>query len=141
MNSHELEQQARLQAQAEQAERQHLPAGGDPAIDRYRLVLRALRQPLALQLPGDFAARVSARMVLPEESNSLEDWLTTLLMLAMAMAGLFYVQPVMASVLSQLHLRLPGVPWPLLGAAALSVAVAWALDRGATSWRRGADST
>ena len=41
------------------------------------------------------------------------------------------MRPVMASILGQFHFQLPSLPWPLLGATAVSVAVAWALDRGA----------
>ena len=134
MNSNDLEQQARLQAEAELAERQRLPASGRPELDRYRLVLRALRQPLAVQLPADFAATVAARVVLAEDKSSLEDWLMTLLLLALAVAGLVYALPVAASVLGQLHFKLPTLPWPLLVAAVVSVAVAWALDRGALRW-------
>jgi len=136
MNSHDinqqgLEQQARLQAQAELAERQQLPPSGDPALDRYRLVIRALNQPVAAQLPADFAARIAARVGFSEERSSLEDWLMTGLMLVLAVSGLFYMRPVMASILDQFHFQLPSLPWPLLGATVVSVAVAWALDRGA----------
>ena len=128
-----LEQQARLQAQAELAERQQQPASGDPALDSYRLVIRALKQPPAAQLPSDFAARVAARVGFSEEPSSPEDWLMTGLILVLAVTGLFYIRPVMAGIIGQFHLQLPSLPWPLLGAAAVSVAVAWALDRGALS--------
>ncbi len=136
MNHQYTEEQERLQAQAELAERQGLAASGNPALDSYRLVIRALHQPLSLQLPADFAAALAAWTVIPEESSRIEDWLMSLLMLVLAGAGLVYVQPVMASVLGQLDLRLPAIPWPLLGAAAASVVVAWALDRGAVGWSR-----
>ena len=132
-----LEQQARLQAQAELAERQRLPASGDPALDSYRLVIRALKQPPAAQLPSDFAARVAARVGFSEEPSSPEDWLMTGLILVLAVTGLFYIRPVMAGIISQFHFQLPSLPWPLLGAAAVSVAVAWALDRGALSRHHG----
>ena len=137
INPQGLEQQARLQEQAEIAERQQLPASGDPALDSYRLVLRALKQPLAAQLPTDFAARVAARVGFSEEPSSPEDWLMTGLMLVLAVAGLFYIRPVMAGVIGQFHFQLPSLPWPLLGAAAVSVAVAWALDRGALGRHHG----
>jgi hypothetical protein len=133
MKSSELERQARLQAQAELAERQQLPASGDPGLDSYRLVIRALRQPLATQLPANFAAQVAARVGFSEERSSLDDWLMTGLMLVLAVTGLFYIRPVMAGIIGQFHFQLPSLPWPLLGAAAVSVAVAWALDRGALS--------
>ena len=137
MNSPDLDRQARLQLQAEQAERQRLPARGDSELDAYRLVIRALRQPLAAQLPADFAARVAKRIELPEDKSSLEDWLVTVLLLGMAVGGLIYMQPVMATVVSRLQFdlpSLPSLPWPLLGAAIASVGVAWALDRGAAGW-------
>jgi hypothetical protein len=101
MNKQELERQAALQARAEQAERQHLPAGGDAAVDRYRLVLRALRQPPAAQLPADFAHQMAARVAATEEKSSLEDWLTTLLMFALAVAGLVFVEQVFGLVVGQ----------------------------------------
>lgn len=134
MNSRELETQARLQELAELAERQHLPASGDSSLDRYRLVLRALRQPPAVQLPADFAAQVAARVGSAEEKGSLEDWLVTLLLLGMAVVGVIYVQPVLASVLGQLQFEVPTLPWSWLAAAAASVGVAWAVDRGVAGW-------
>lgn len=137
MNSPDLERQARLQAQAEQAERQRLPASGDAELDAYRLVIRALRQPLAAQLPADFAAGMARRVELPEEKSSLEDWLVTALLFGMAVGGLIYMRPVMAAVVSRLQFDLPSLPtlpWPLLGATVASIAIAWALDRGAAGW-------
>lgn len=136
MNSHENDVQLRLQAQAELAERQGRPAGGDPNLDRYRLVLRALRQPLAEQLPIDFARQVAARAALVEDGGSMDDWLVTLLMLGMAIAGVVYVQPAMASIVGHLNFTLPTLPWPLLGAAGASVALAWAIDASASGWHR-----
>jgi hypothetical protein len=140
MNSLDLERQARLQAQAEHAERQRLPASGDAELDSYRLVIRALRQPLKARLPADFAARMAERITLPEEKSSLEDWLVTALLFGMAVAGLIYMQPVMATVVSRLQFEPPGLPtlpWPLLGATIASIAIAWALDRGAAGWFNG----
>jgi hypothetical protein len=133
MKAQDLERDAALQARAELAEQQQLPAGGDPAVDSYRLVIRALKQPPPEQLPANFAARVAMHAGFSEESSSLEDWLMTGLMLALAVTGLFYIRPVMANVLGQLHFQMPNLPWPLLVAAAVSVGLAWALDRGAIS--------
>ena len=133
---HDDANDARRQAQAEAAERQGLPPGGDPAIDRYRLVMRALRMPLALDLPAGFAAQVAARIVPAEERNALEDGLLSLLLLGIGITGLAYLQPVLASVLESMHVSLPTVPWPLLGAAGAAVAVAWLVDRGATLWKQ-----
>jgi hypothetical protein len=123
---------ARLQIEAERAERMGLPAGAHATVDRYRLVMRALRQPLAAQLPADFAARLAARVVQPEERGSSEDWLVSIVLFCVGAAGLFYLQPVMASVLAGMHYKLPGVPWPLLAAGAVAIGVAWAVDRGAS---------
>jgi hypothetical protein len=140
MNHHDREADSRLQARAEQAEQQRIPASGDPALDGYRLVIRALKQPPAAQLPANFATKIAAAIPEAKETHSLEDWLMTLLLLVMAVAGLVYVQPVMASLSAQFRVNIPTLPWPLLGAAAVSVALAWALDRGAMNWwgnRRG----
>jgi hypothetical protein len=136
MNMREREQEERLQAEAEAAEHKQLPAGSNPVVDQYRLVLRALRQPPAEGLPADFARSVARRMLFAEERGSLEDWIITVLMLAMAAGGLFYIQPVLASLAGSFQLRLPALPWPLLGAATLAVVFAWAIDQGASNWRR-----
>lgn len=138
MNDRDLAQQAQLQLQAELAERQGWPASGNPQLDSHRLVIRALRQPPGLQLPPDFAARIAAKVAAGEQNSSLEDWLLTLLLLMLAVAGLIYVQPVMANVISHFHVGLPTLPWRLLAAAAASMAMVGVLDRAATGWRRGA---
>ncbi len=123
-------QDAQLQAQAQRAEQMGLAPGGNPGVDRYRLVLRALRMPLAEHLPADFAQRVAAKIVQPEDRGSVEDFLTTLGLLGMGIAGLAYMQPVMASVLQRMHFHFPTVPVPLLVAGGIGIAVAWLLDRG-----------
>ena len=138
MNNRDLAQQAQLQLQAELAERQRLTPSGDPQLDSHRLVIRALRQAPALQLPPDFAARIAAKVAAGEQSSSLEDWLLTLLMLMLAVTGLIYVQPVLANVISHFHVGLPTLPWRLLVVAAGSMATVGLLDRAATGWRRGA---
>jgi hypothetical protein len=136
MNMREREQEERLQAEAEAAERQGLPPGANPVVNEYRLVLRALRQAPAEALPADFAARVARHVLFAEERGSMEDWMVTALMLVMAGGGLFYVQPVLSSMVGAFHMRLPALPWPLLFAAGAAVAVAWAVDRGAATWRQ-----
>lgn len=136
IDSGNADRDARLQAEAERAERMGLPPGGSAAVDRYRLVMRALRQPLAVQLPADFAARMAARIVMPDERGSLDDWLVSVLLLAVGVAGLVYLQPVMAQVLASVHFAMPKVPWPLLAAGGIAVGVAWAVDRGAAQLKR-----
>ena len=54
------------QLQEEAARRQRLeldPRPDDARVQRYRMVARALRQPLPEQLPADFAAQVASRVV------------------------------------------------------------------------------
>ena len=135
MNVHDREHEARLQAEAEAAERQQLPPAANPAVNEYRLVMRALRQPPSEDLPADFAARVARRVLFAEERGSLEDWLVTGLMLAMAAGALFYIQPVMAKVAGAFQMSLPTLPWPLLMAAAVAVGLAWAVDQGVSHRR------
>jgi len=132
MNVHDREQEARLQAEAEAAERQQLPPAANPAVNEYRLVMRALRQPPPEGLPADFAARMARRVLFAEERGSLEDWLVTGLMLLMAAGALYYLQPVLAQFTGAFQFTLPALPWPMLLAAAVAVALAWAVDTGAS---------
>ena len=96
MNMHERERDESLQAEAEAAERLQLPPGGNAVVNEYRLVMRALRQPIAEGLPADFAARVARRMMFAEERGSFEDWMISVLMLLMAAVGLYFIQPLLA---------------------------------------------
>jgi hypothetical protein len=131
MSVHDREHEARLQAEAEAAERQQLPPAANPAVNEYRLVMRALRQPPPDGLPADFAARLARRVLYAEERGSLEDWLVTILMLLLAAGAMFYLQPVLAQVAGAFQLTLPALPWPLLFAAATAVGLAWAIEQGA----------
>ena len=130
MNVHDREHDERLQAEAEAAERLQLPPGANPMVNEYRLVMRALRQPPGQELPADFAARIARRVLFAEERGSLEDWMVTALMLALAAGALFYLQPLLAQVVGTFQVSLPSVPWPLLGAAAVAVGLAWAVEQG-----------
>jgi hypothetical protein len=133
MNTHDREREERLQAEAEAAERQQLPPGADPAVNEYRLVLRALRQPPGVVgLPMDFAARVARRAIYAEERGSIEDWIVTGLMLALAAGAMYYLQPLLAKIVGAFHVSLPTLPWPLLFAAAIAVGAAWLVDQGLT---------
>ena len=135
MNVHDREYEERLQAEAEAAERQQLPPAANPAVNEYRLVLRALRQAPPEGLPADFATRVARRVLMTEERGSFEDWMVTALMLALAACALFYLQPVLAQVAGAFQLSLPALPWPLLFAAAAAIGLAWAIDQGASRLR------
>lgn len=137
MNSMDPQCLDALQELADRAERLHLPNTGDPRVERYRLVLRALAVAPAEQLPADFAASMQRRVLQMEDSFSVEDVLLSLLLLGAALTGLFYMKPVIATLISQWHLSLPSLPWPLLAATAVSVVLAWAIDRGAMkNWQR-----
>jgi len=131
MNTRDRELEEGLQAEAEAAEKAALPSGGNAAVDEYRLVLRALRQPPnAAGLPMDFAARVARRAIYAEERGSFEDWIVTGLMLVMAAGAMYYLQPLLAKIVASFNLALPSLPWPLLFGAAIAVGAAWLVDQG-----------
>lgn len=139
MNPNELEQQEKLQNEAERAERERLPAG-DPQVDAYRLVWRALRQPLPVSLPADFAQQLTRRLQMRDEAAAVEQWLTNLLMLTMAVAAAFFALPPLAASLAPV-LRATSaqpMPWSLMLIALLAMAAVWLAD--ATVSARRADS-
>ena len=139
MNTHEspLDREARLQSAATDAERLGLPPG-DPVLDRERLLLRALRAAPAAQLPEDFARSVALRAERLETRAGPEDWLMTLLLGGMGIGALVYLQPFLLAVLRSLEWKvsLPALPWPMLAATAVAIAVAWLVDQGATRMQR-----
>lgn len=127
----EMEREARLQAAALEAERLGLPSG-DPALDRERLLLRALRRVPDAALPADFAQRVAERAERSPHRAGAEDWLMTLLLGGLGVGALFYLQPYLLVVLRSLHFEMPPVPWSMVGATAVAIAAAWVVDQGAT---------
>ena len=135
MNTRDREHEERRQAEAEAAERNGLPPGADPAVNEYRLVLRALRTPPVDGLPMDFAARIARRVMFAEERGSFEDWSVVVLMLAMAAGAMFYLLPMLSKFASAFKLHLPSAPVPLLAAAAIAVALSWAVEQGAAKLR------
>ncbi len=130
MNSHEHDREVRLQAAAEKAEREGLPSGHDPELDRHRLVLRALRQEPAAQLSPNFARAMSVLVARREKQAAPEDWVMTALLGVLGIGALFYLQPFMAKVLGEMHLELPRLPWPMVIATLVAIAAAWAVDQG-----------
>jgi len=129
MNPQELERQEQLQAAADRAERERLPAC-DPQVDAYRLVWRALRQPLPIALPDDFAQQVARRLQAREEASRLEQWLTNLLLVILAVAAVVFALPPLASALAPLVRTAAAqpLPWSLVFVAALGMAAVWAAD-------------
>jgi hypothetical protein len=123
----------RLQAEAERAEREGLAPGRDPRVDRYRLIVRALRRPLEPQLSADFDTRV-AKLAMQRDGDGFEDVLVSLLLLALGVGALLYVGPSLAHMAqAMVSISLPPLPWHQVVMAAICIGVAWAIDQG---WKR-----
>ena len=136
MNTNDLDRDMLLQAEAERAEREGLPTGRDPRVDRYRLIMRALRQPLEPQLPADFDTRV-AELALRRDGDGFEDVLVSLLLLAMGIGALLYVGPSLARMAhAMVSITLPPLPWHQGVMAAICIGVVWAIDQGLMRTRR-----
>lgn len=136
MNTNDHDHEMRRQDAAERAEREHAAAGGDPRVDRYRLIVRALRQPLHPQLPADFPARVAAAAEQSEHGDGLEDWLVVGLLLVMGIGGLLFVGPTLANVAhTMVGISLPSLPWHQVTMAVLCIGIVWAIDTAATRSR------
>ena len=128
MNNNDHERNIRWQQAAEQAERSGAPAG-DPDIDAYRLVIRAVRQAAMPVTPADFAVRVALRLHRSPERAGVEDGIVILLLLGMALGGGGYLMPRLWPMLSALPIALPHLSWHWIIAAAAGLALAWAIDR------------
>jgi len=138
MNTNDVDRDMRLQVEAERAEREGLPAGRDPRVDRYRLVMRALRQPLEPRLPADFDSRV-AELALQRDGDGFEDLLVSLLLLAMGIGALLFVGPSLAKMAQSIvNISLPQLPWHSAVMAGICIGVVWAVDRLLTlqGWKR-----
>ncbi len=82
----DLEWQAQERAVREERERNNVIA--DSRIAQYRLVARALRQPMPDLLPADFAKNLAARVAHVPLDTRLERWLMCLLTGAMIVSGI-----------------------------------------------------
>jgi len=123
------DQDMRLQEEAERAEREGLPTGRDPRVDRYRLIMRALRQPLEPRLPADFDSQV-AGLASHRDGDGIEDLMVSLLLLAMGIGALLFVGPSIAKMMQAIvSIKLPALPWHQVVMAAICIGVVWALDR------------
>jgi hypothetical protein len=135
------EREWRAQEHARQAERLELdPAGDDARVRSYRVIARALRQPLPETLPDDFSQRVAAQVAtLPAmpapAGNRFESILLGVL------AGIFLVAAAVVLArdeqtwLPALHAMLPPADphtlrWPLAFVGCL--ALSWLLSQ----WQR-----
>ncbi|GLQ40995.1 hypothetical protein [Dyella nitratireducens] len=86
-----MEREWALQEQAARAERLGLDARDDATLQRYRAVVRALRQPLDEDLPPDFASQVAKEIRRrPADTMRLELYLSWALLgtLAVVLLGL-----------------------------------------------------
>ena len=128
------DREMRLQAEAERARalRTCCPRR-DPQVDRYRLIVRAMRQPLEPQLPDDFAARV-ANLATRRAGSGLEDFLVTALLLVMGAVALLFIGPALAKAAQMVVgvQRLP-LPWHPLATAVVCIGLVWMIDSG---WMR-----
>lgn len=130
MNTNDHEHEARLQAEAERAERERFPPSRDLRLDRYRLIVRALRQPLEPQLEADFDARV-ASIAERGRNDGFEEWMIVLLLLVLGVGGLLFVGPALANAAhTMVSVRLPPLPWHEFALAAICIGVVWTIDIG-----------
>ena len=137
MNPQDIQQQEKLQDAAERAEREHLPPG-DPQVDAYRLIWRALKQPLPISLPADFAQQVARKLQTREEAAGLEQWLTNFLLVTLAVAAAVFALPPLAATLAPI-LRATAaqpMPWSLIFVAALGMVAVWLTDAAVVARRR-----
>ena len=119
------------QERALQEEGSNAPATHDPLVARYRVIARALRQPLPAALPDDFAERVAARVAHAKLDTRVEQGLMRALVALLALSGAVvaavygagWVQAI-ATVLSPLS----GTAANWMLALAACVAMTWSLQ-------------
>jgi hypothetical protein len=127
--SHELdEREWALQENARRAEGDGAAPDRGAAVNRYRLVARALREPPLAPIPRGFAAAVAASAVAPvAPSDRLEAWLQHALLGLLAIVAAGAVAAVGGPVLVTLAAAgRAGVGWGV--AAGACVAASFALD-------------
>lgn len=123
----ELEREAARQAAADLAERERRPAG-DPAVDAYRLVARAVRQAPMPALPANFAHLLAARARAREQGVSLDEAVLMGLMLVMCIGAAIFLAPMLWPLLAQVAPRMPTLPWHWVLATGAGLAIAKAMD-------------
>lgn len=141
MNPSQQELELRRQASAEAAERAGAPRSADPDIEVYRQVIRAARQPLADQLPADFAERVARLVHADEQIGFLDRWLPMIAAGVLLIAGVFSSAAMLGGAAEEVaaalgSLGLERLPWSMLMPAGLAVGLAGAAEK-LISARRG----
>lgn len=141
MNSMQHERELRKQELAEAAERSAAAGTGDPDVEAYRRVIRAARQPLADQLPVDFAERVAGLAHADEEVGFLDRGLPMIAAGILLIAGVFSSAGMLGGALegataAMSSLGLEQVPWSMLLPAGLALGLAAVSEKViAARWR------
>ncbi len=141
MNPMQQERELRKQEAAEIAERIGAPCSDDAGIEAYRQVIRAARQPVADQLPADFAEQVARLVNADEEVGFLDRWLPMIAAGIMLIAGVFSSAGMLGGALVEAtaamsKLGLEQVPWSMLLPAGLALGLAAASEKViAARWR------
>ena len=138
---HPSQVELEVQTRAERAEREQA-SSGDAQVDRYRLVLRALRRPLATELDADFTARVLQRVAERERQSTLEDSIVTVMLLLLSLGGAAFAFPYLAPLIAEMGSTVPladnalgqaqsllaQLPWPTLIGTGLCIGTLMLID-------------
>ena len=136
MNTHEentrQEREWQAQERALDDERNGAVPGEDPLQARYRLIARALRQPLPHALPDDFATRVAARARLQAAHASpdlrIEQRLVRALVAVLALSAAVAVAWYGQQWLRAIAVLLPGAAMNWTLALMACVGLSWSFD-------------
>lgn len=107
--------------------RQEASRRDDTAPDPlYRALARAAAAPPRASLPPDFAARMERRLRRADAGDRFEIGLLAGILVLGGLLALGFALPVLAEIAGSLRIELPdapqaGLPWALLGAAALAL--------------------
>lgn len=129
------ESEIRKQALAESLQRQNGPASLDADVEAYRQVMQAAARPLNLQLADDFASQVATRVSeAAEEASGFERVIGSLAVIVLIVAASLLIRDSLRDALHQVSASLTSIgvvalPWPMLGAAALSLLAVAVSDR------------
>lgn len=118
----ELEAEAQREWLRQEAARRD-DAAPDPL---YRVLARAAAAPPRASLPPDFAARMERRVRRADAGDRFEIGLLAGILVLGGLLALGFALPVLAEIAGSLRIELPeapqaGLPWALLGAAALAL--------------------
>lgn len=120
------------------AQAQALQAGAvkDARSRDYQRIYAAVAAAPLPALPADLAQRILTQVENLAETARTERWMTTILLVVMAVGCLFYAGPSLIAELSQVSLPKAGA-WPVLAAAGLVGAVVldrWSVKQRGQRW-------